>query len=237
MPGLGRWSVGPCCGCTSPSCVVPVTVRGCTGGVVGAGAIVSVWTDATKATLRDSQVTNSSGVASVDVGTAGTYYREISHPSGRFATHSATVAFACGTGQTVSLTAAAGFICAPNLGCVLPLPSTLHYSLSLGTVADDSMVWNAALSRWISSTTWAFPGNSSCGPASVSFEVRLAAVSVLTVEYGSRPGFPACPGAGASWGAGTASSTGSSCTPALLATYIFGAGYSGGDIVTISITE
>lgn len=128
MPGLGRWSVGPCCGCTSPSCNVTMSVVGCASKLLP-GATFDVYADSTLATLIGSAATNSSGNATVNVGATGTYWRRVA--ASKFATSAASlVVSTCGTIVPLMLAVASGSHC--NSYCPYPVPDTLYYTDTTG---------------------------------------------------------------------------------------------------------
>lgn len=165
--------------CCNPTCNQVFHVTGC--NALGLeGATVGVWTDSSKTTLVATGTTDASGNLTLDLGSAGTYYREVS--ASRFATASGNFTATC-TGGTVSdaLSPASGYHC--YTGCSIPLPDTLHFSDSaLGT--SGTATWFAPLSRWLGSDSFSTFGCGGC-PAGTAVTVgyALETTGVITVSW------------------------------------------------------
>lgn len=151
------------------------------------GATVTVWTDATKATQLDTQVTNGSGVAVLDVGTAGTHYYEVTYPT-RLATSSASALMSCGTTRTVNLTPATDYFCLS--WCVLPLYKTVFATFS--SVLPTITLHHSG-GGWSGGLNYAYPGCGGCPAATVPLFIDFS-----NLQVGPNLGFPGCPGNGVS---------------------------------------
>ncbi len=161
-----------CCGSSSFS--QPFRVNGC-NSLALSGATVSVWTDSGKTTLLDSGDTDGSGDVTLDVGSSGSYYHEVSHTSSRFAVNSGTTTHN-GTLKTISLTPATDYYCIAN--CLYPLYKTLH-----GTSAKiGSFTLTYAGGSWTGNVSWT-SANCSCPSSTVSLNLTLVPVgSPLTTQ-------------------------------------------------------
>lgn len=195
------------CGCVAPSCLMTFTIKGCNLSLLS-GATVTIWTDATKVTQLDTQTTNGSGVAVLDVGTAGTYYYEVSYGV-RMLVSSNTVAITCGGTRGLTLTPASGYHCASF--CAEPLKDTLTgtFSSALPTI---TLTYNVPLGTWRGTGTFAFPG---FGPTCTApFNVPLALTfGTLLVGNDAAHGLAICPGAGSPSVNTNLTTTSTTCPP------------------------
>jgi hypothetical protein len=141
-----------CCGGGS-TCNVTFTIGGC-GGFVLQNATVSIWTDNTKVTLLATGTTDASGKVTLNIGTAGTYYKEIS--ASRFVTLSSTQAFTCSSNLSFTLsTIVSGYHCA---NCAYPIKDTLTYTDSI--LGSTTLTYTSGL--WKGTLVYSFPGATVC---------------------------------------------------------------------------
>ena len=131
--------LSPGCCCAPAVCNVTFNVKGC-NGLNLPGATVNIWTDSGMGTLVGTGVTNASGNAVIDIGTAGTYWRESKKT--RFTTDQRSTTPTCGGSPSVTLSADSSlYVCIS--GCVDPIAKTLFFTDALlGTTL--TLVWRSS---------------------------------------------------------------------------------------------
>ncbi len=125
----GRWVSGSGGSVEDTDCLVTYHVTGCSAAI--AGATVALWTDSGKSTPVASGTTDIYGNVTLDVGDAGTYYREVSATS--WVTAVATAAVTCGASYTVNLAPTPPRTC--GICCLPHTPDVLYVTDGLGTTA------------------------------------------------------------------------------------------------------
>lgn len=124
-------------------CMWNTKIVGCNSGSGAnliASATVKWWTSSAMTTL----ISTGAG-GQLGVGSAGTWYRQISAP--RFTTVAANKTVTCGGNDTTTLAVAAGYYCLIGSGCAYPLPSTLHctfYYAGAQTFTYAAGMWKAS---------------------------------------------------------------------------------------------
>lgn len=178
-----------CCCDEEGTCDVTIhVVDNCTPSHLVLGASVSVWTNSGKTTLLGSGTTDSSGNVTIDVGSAGTYYYEVSDSFPCFATVSATAAFACGATINVSITVDTTNCCCPGESCCSDssiYPKRQLY-LTDGTGTLTSFQTTCGGVSWCTTAagvanTWGWNG-AACAAGTGTVPVRYSLVCI--------PGFP-----------------------------------------------
>ncbi len=192
MAGFTRFAIGSCCDCSS-TCDVTVTVEGC-GSQVYAGVTVNAYSSE-GGSLLDSETTNGSGQAVLNVGTAGTYYFTVTGISSRFDAYGASHATTCGGGFTITLSAATGYAC--SSACAIPIGQTLTLTDSL--LGTCTLTYSG--SSWSGSITYSYPGFTNetclcfCSPSTVTVTYTLG--TNLSLGYALK-GLDGCPTNGGS---------------------------------------
>lgn len=245
MPSATRQAPGGCmCG---PNCLATLKAHECLTANGAAGIPVNYWTDSSKATLLDSGVTDANGRFTGDVGSPGTYWYEYQAVGRSGAKEGAFTVASCGggdVGASILIPPATGYVCLSQGGaCARHVPTTLHASLSQGTLASGVMVYSTTLNIWRVSTTWDYPGGGGCfaSPGTpITIDLRNDVIPPL-VRIDAR-GFISgignpCPTVPPSGGIVTFANSAPtvSCLP-LLATLSFRVG-NATNLVTLTITE
>jgi hypothetical protein len=151
--------LSPCCGCVAPTCNVTFNVKGCASTNL-TGATVNIWNNSGMTSLIATGTTNSSGNVILNIGTAGTYWREITHP--RFVTQSGSISPGCGgTLSTSFTTPAVGYVCCPGSACGLPLATTLFLTIAGNTY---TLTYDSGQGAWYGTATHTDPLITNIGP-------------------------------------------------------------------------
>ncbi len=127
-------------------CLWNTKILGCnplSGANLIGNSTVNWWTDSTMTTLISTGTGGNQGV-----GSAGTWYRQISAP--RFTTVAANKAVTCGGTDTTTLTVATGYYCFIGSGCGFPAPSTLLCSFYYA----GAQTFTYAAGSWTASFTY-----------------------------------------------------------------------------------
>jgi hypothetical protein len=192
------------CNCTT-TCSYTFTVQGC-NSLAYAGVTVSVY-DVMGGTLLDTDTTDGSGHATLTwSGTSGTYYVTVTGISTRFNAYGQNLTIGCGSGTTITLSAATGYVCFP--GCLLPVATTLSLTDSaiLGGPVTATLTYSAG--TWSGTASLTYPGTRcsgiACVGATITLTYSLTSASSITVSYQSGGLFNACP---VTTGTGTAHNT------------------------------
>lgn len=241
MAGIGLNPSGCCC---SEGCGHKHKFLGC-GSEPAPDVVVKLWDSAAKAVKYDEGTTDSTG--SVELTAPSGAYLEASHPSGRFATFTATSSCSPEV-QSHNLTAASGYTCVLPLGapCFLPVPTTLHFSSAYWGTA--TLAFNATTSVWQGTGTFSYPGGCKnpgppCPAVDAPFTITISGSVALTYKTELYTvflqGSSTCPTAGAGTGNATALSSGTTtvCTPYSLSGNLTGDASVCYHVATFTITE
>jgi hypothetical protein len=119
------------CNCAAP-CTQTFTVNGCNGLAYPSVPTVNVFTLGGGTLLASGTVDGSGNVTLSWSGGTGSYHVTVTGASTRFVAFAANLTLTCGGSLTITLTAAAAYIC--GLGCMLPIARVLTCTFSTGQV-------------------------------------------------------------------------------------------------------